>query len=145
MDEKQLYEFKESSRKERNEMLMKEIDSHYSFIKQLLTFCIAGIGFVGLIIRSENVTKCDADLLRLIIISLSLCSLFCIVYLFGQKYTYADLKKKIAEHARNIIDGNIPQEKIVYAKISPFFLACEILSYLFFCLSLLILVWYSIG
>lgn len=143
--EQEIKEFKKSARKQLNEMSMKEIESHYGFMKQLLTISIAGIGFMGLIIRGESTTYCDARIIRFVIIALSLSSLSSVIYLFSQKHTYAELKKQIREHRDRVLGGNNTEGNTVFAKLGKFYVVCEFLSYAFFLCAVLGLIWYSIG
>lgn len=145
MNDEQRYQFKESTRKEINDMSLRSIDSHFLFIKQLLTISVAGIGFVGILIRGEDVDFCEAKTLRLVIITLSLCTLFSLIYLFCQKYIYNELKRLMKEHRNKVLDGNTPDENNVYAKISKLYVWCEGLSYFFFAVAVFFLVLYSVG
>jgi len=137
------FEFSKFIAAEVNDRSIKQIESHFAFIRQLLTVCIAGIGFMSVLIREEGIPDSEIKLIRFIIISLSLCTLSCLILLFGQKYIYGQQIEALKKYKREVLDAGSQDGKSIDVPVDKFFVATEKACYLLFCMALFVLIWYS--
>lgn len=126
-----------------NEQSSKQMESHYSFIRQLLTVSMGLVGLILVLSQREGNLEYDIAFMRVIIIFLSLCSLTCLVLLFGQGLSYNRQAQALQEYEDKVLADKEIKTNIVSAKPVPFFVLCERICFGSFVAAVISLVWYT--